>query len=176
MKLSIRMSASATFMLAAAGVAATDAPQSLAEALKNFEHGGGIEYLAGDGVLRSINSAYDTVVDYVQLSELQIEEYMEKLGKPGIKAGVDGRHVTSEAQLWAVPAEIHALSLKETKTETKTARELFANEKRAECRQVYECRNEEYCYQWNCSRCIADPPFGCGLNCITQRFCAFDRN
>jgi hypothetical protein len=86
MKLSLFLSATATFLLASA--APDEQVQSLIEALKNFNHGNGLEYLAGDGVLRSFNAARDSVVDYVQLSESQIGEYLALLGKPGIQAGV----------------------------------------------------------------------------------------
>jgi len=45
--------------------------------------------LGADGVLRSINPAHDTVIDYVQLSERQITEFLAGMGKePGVMAGV----------------------------------------------------------------------------------------
>ncbi|CAO2658183.1 Nn.00g059060.m01.CDS01 [Neocucurbitaria sp. VM-36] len=77
MKLSFFLSASATSLLVAA--AATDGP-SLAEALKNFKNGKGIDDLGRDGVLRSLNPAHDTVIDYVQLSEGQIAQFLGELG------------------------------------------------------------------------------------------------
>jgi hypothetical protein len=63
--------------------------ESLTEAFKNLKSGMGIEDLGRDGVLRSLNPAYDTVIDYVQLSERQIVQYLEGLGKkPTAYAGV----------------------------------------------------------------------------------------
>jgi hypothetical protein len=57
--------------------------------LKNFKIGPGMDVLGSDGVLRSLNLAYDTVIDYVQLSERQITEYLAAVGKkPVIMAGV----------------------------------------------------------------------------------------
>jgi hypothetical protein len=45
--------------------------------------------LGADGVLRSINIAQDTVIDYVQLSKSQIAEFLAGLGKePVVMAGV----------------------------------------------------------------------------------------
>lgn len=54
--------------------------QSLDEALKDFKTGNGIEDLGRDGVLRSLNPAHSAVIDYVQLSELQIAQYLGELG------------------------------------------------------------------------------------------------
>jgi len=45
--------------------------------------------LGADGVLRSINPAHDAVIDYVQLSERQIAEFLAGMGKkPVVMAGV----------------------------------------------------------------------------------------
>jgi hypothetical protein len=42
-----------------------------------------------NGVLRSLNPAHDTVIDYVQLSESQITEFLAHMGmKPNVMAGV----------------------------------------------------------------------------------------
>lgn len=95
MKLSLYLSAGATFLLAAAD---PDEPvrtsksyshaieylrcnQSLAEAMRSLEPSDGITWLADDGVLRSFNAARDTVVDYAQLNERQIAEYIERYDK-----------------------------------------------------------------------------------------------
>ncbi|KAH6875032.1 hypothetical protein BKA58DRAFT_437030 [Alternaria rosae] len=89
---------------AAAGVPETE---SLDEVLKNLETGTGMLDLGRDGVLRSLNPAHDRVLNYVQLSEAQITELLAKLGKtPVVMAGVDGRTVMSDAQLWAVPEDV----------------------------------------------------------------------
>ncbi|KAI4646665.1 hypothetical protein J4E93_004887 [Alternaria ventricosa] len=77
MKLSLYLSASATLLLA---TAAPDEP-SLAEAMRSLEPSDGITWLADDGVLRSFNAARDTVVDYAQLNERQIAEYIERYDK-----------------------------------------------------------------------------------------------
>ncbi|KAH9875222.1 hypothetical protein J1614_004713 [Plenodomus biglobosus] len=77
MKLSFFLSASATFLLAAD----TTGEPSLAEAFRSLKSGGGIVYPGDDGVLRSFNAALDTVVEYVQLNERQIAEYLAKYDK-----------------------------------------------------------------------------------------------
>jgi hypothetical protein len=50
--------------------------QTFAELNKSIKSGGGIKHLAKDGVLRSLNPARDTVVDYIQLDKRQIAEYL----------------------------------------------------------------------------------------------------
>ncbi|KAF1828857.1 hypothetical protein BDW02DRAFT_584170 [Decorospora gaudefroyi] len=165
---------SSTNLLLLAAAAIGD--QSLSEALKNFNFGDGLEYLAGDGVLRSFNAARDSIIDYVQLSEDQIEEYLELLGKPGIRAGVDGRDVTSDAQLWAVPDEILPREPTVRISDAKKPRALYGNQKRAECDHGHTCDEHDDCYQWNCRRCVRDPPFGCPSFCpITKPRCAWNR-
>ena len=45
--------------------------------------------LGRDGVLRSLNAAHDTVLDFVQLSGPQITEFFAKTGSdPSIMSGV----------------------------------------------------------------------------------------
>ena len=45
--------------------------------------------LGRDGVLRSLNAAHDTVVDFVQLSGPQITEFFAKTGSdPSVMSGV----------------------------------------------------------------------------------------
>lgn len=64
--------------------------------------------LGQDGVLRRLNPAHDTVMDYVQLSPRHLAEYVAKYPPEAREmwAGIDGRAVTSEAQLWAVPNDV----------------------------------------------------------------------
>ncbi|KAI4941219.1 hypothetical protein J4E91_010909 [Alternaria rosae] len=76
MRLSSLLPVGATFLLAAA---AATADVSLEEALKNFNDGAVMD-IGQDGVLRSLNSARDTVLDFVQLSEPQITELLAKVG------------------------------------------------------------------------------------------------
>ncbi|KAI4678820.1 hypothetical protein J4E81_010548 [Alternaria sp. BMP 2799] len=87
MRFSIFVSASATFLLAAAAPAANE-DVSLDEALKNFDYGA-IMDLGRDGVLRSLNAAHDTVLDFVQLSGPQITEFFAKTGSdPSVMSGM----------------------------------------------------------------------------------------
>lgn len=55
--------------------------KSLAKAFKILKSSDGVTHLGEDGVLRSLNAARDTVVDYVQLSEHQIAEFLAKYDK-----------------------------------------------------------------------------------------------
>ncbi|USP74929.1 hypothetical protein yc1106_02203 [Curvularia clavata] len=88
MKLTFILSASTTFLLAAA---ATDEP-SLAEAFKIFKSSDGVMHLGEDRVL-----------------EHQIAELLSKYDKNhAFMPGIDGRAVTSDAQLWAIPDTIVA--------------------------------------------------------------------
>jgi hypothetical protein len=54
---------------------------SLAEAFKMPVSKDGVTHLGENGVLRSLNAARDTVVDYVQFKERQIEEYLARYDK-----------------------------------------------------------------------------------------------
>jgi len=49
--------------------------------MRSLEPSDGITWLADDGVLRSFNAARDTVVDYAQLNERQIAEYIKRYDK-----------------------------------------------------------------------------------------------
>ncbi|KAI4665182.1 uncharacterized protein J4E88_010630 [Alternaria novae-zelandiae] len=85
MRFSFFVSASAAFLLAAA---APHEDVSLDEALKNFDYGAMMD-LGRDGVLRSLNAAHDTVLDFVQLSGPQITEFFAKTGSdPSVMSGV----------------------------------------------------------------------------------------
>jgi hypothetical protein len=55
--------------------------KSLAEAFKILKSSDGVTHLGKDGVLRSLNAARDTVIDYAQLSEHQIAEFLAKYDK-----------------------------------------------------------------------------------------------
>jgi hypothetical protein len=64
--------------------------------------------LGRDGVLRRLNAAHDTVVDYVQLSPRHLSDYTAEYPPEAREmwADIDDRAVTSEAQLWAVPDDV----------------------------------------------------------------------
>jgi hypothetical protein len=49
--------------------------QSLSELLATLTKSDGVMVLGRDGVLRSLNKARNTVVDYVKLSKDQVTEY-----------------------------------------------------------------------------------------------------
>jgi hypothetical protein len=71
--------------------------------------GPGVRVLGRDGVLRRLNSARTEVVDYVQLSARHVEEFTTwkyPVEQRDAWVGVDGRAVTNEAHLWAVPDHI----------------------------------------------------------------------
>lgn len=55
--------------------------KSLAKAFKTLKSSDGVTHLGDDGVLRSLNAARDTVIDYVQLSKRQIAEFLAKYDK-----------------------------------------------------------------------------------------------
>lgn len=86
----------------------------------------------------------------------------------------DGRTVTSDAQLWAVPEEIlpHTPTSSAKKVAAKT---LFAPQQRPDCALAQTCDQVEDCWEHNCSRCIREPVFGCpSLACTPQYRCAFN--
>ncbi|KAH0355956.1 hypothetical protein KCU83_g1448, partial [Aureobasidium melanogenum] len=65
----------------------------------------GVSHLGRDGVLRSLNADRTAVLDVRRLSPEEIIEFARPLGQATMDAsvGVDGRDITDEAQLWAVP-------------------------------------------------------------------------
>ncbi|KAH0371935.1 hypothetical protein KCU65_g1600, partial [Aureobasidium melanogenum] len=65
----------------------------------------GVSHLGRDGVLRSLNADRTAVLDVRRLSPAEIKEFAGPFGQATVDAlvGVDGRDVTDEAQLWAVP-------------------------------------------------------------------------
>ncbi|KAG9854550.1 hypothetical protein KCU98_g2281, partial [Aureobasidium melanogenum] len=65
----------------------------------------GVSHLGRDGVLRSLNADRTAVLDVRRSSPEEIIEFAEPFGHATMDAlvGVDGRDVTDEAQLWAVP-------------------------------------------------------------------------
>ncbi|KEQ61917.1 uncharacterized protein M437DRAFT_23783, partial [Aureobasidium melanogenum CBS 110374] len=65
----------------------------------------GVDNIGRDGVLRSLNADRTAVPDVRRLSPEEIKEFAEPFGQATMDAlvGVDGRDITDEAQLWAVP-------------------------------------------------------------------------
>ncbi|KAG9692820.1 hypothetical protein KCU95_g6365, partial [Aureobasidium melanogenum] len=65
----------------------------------------GVTHLGRDGVLRSLNADRTAVLDVRRLSPEELKEFTEPFGQANMDAlvGVDGRDITDEAQLWAVP-------------------------------------------------------------------------
>ncbi|KAG9520416.1 hypothetical protein KCV07_g4297, partial [Aureobasidium melanogenum] len=65
----------------------------------------GVFNIGRDGVLRSLNADHTVVLDYHRLSPEEIEELIAPADQATKDAlvDVDGRDVTDEAQLWAVP-------------------------------------------------------------------------
>ncbi|CAD0096984.1 unnamed protein product [Aureobasidium mustum] len=65
----------------------------------------GVDNIGRDGVLRSLNADRTVVLDVRRLSPEEIKEIIAPADQATRDAlvGVDGRDVTDEAQLWAVP-------------------------------------------------------------------------
>lgn len=65
----------------------------------------GVFNIGRDGVLRSLNADRTAVPDVRRLSPEEITEFAKPFSQATMNAlmGVDGRDVTDEAQLWAVP-------------------------------------------------------------------------
>ena len=65
----------------------------------------GVSHLGHDGVLRSLDADRTAVLDVRRLSPDEIKEFATPFDQATKDAlvGVDGRDVTDEAQLWAVP-------------------------------------------------------------------------
>ncbi|KAG9585748.1 hypothetical protein KCU77_g7524, partial [Aureobasidium melanogenum] len=65
----------------------------------------GVFNIGRDGVLRSLNADHTVVLDYHRLSPEEVQEFIAPADQATKDAlvGVDGRDVTDEAQLWAVP-------------------------------------------------------------------------
>lgn len=65
----------------------------------------GVDNIGRDGVLRSLNADRTVVLDVRRLSPEEIKEIIAPADQATKDAliGVDGRDVTDEAQLWAVP-------------------------------------------------------------------------
>lgn len=72
----------------------------------------GVSHLGRDGVLRSLNADCTVVLDVRRLSPEEIKEFAAPFDQAIRDAliGVDGRDVTDEAQLWAMPADQNILS------------------------------------------------------------------
>ena len=110
--------------------------------------------LGRDGVLRRLNSARDTVVDYVQLSADHIAEFTKRypVEARGMWAGIDGRAVTADAQLWAVPDDVIPRGPTATTPKPKTKKSLL-EVAAAECRS-YACEDSDECVnEYNCAEC-----------------------
>lgn len=65
----------------------------------------GVSHVGADGVLRSLNADRTAVLDYRRLSPEEVKKFAAPFDQATRDAleGVDGRDVTDEAQLWAVP-------------------------------------------------------------------------
>ena len=124
--------------------------------------------LGRDGVLRRLNDARDAVVDHVQLSPDHIAEYTKRFPSEAreLWAGVDGRAVTAEEQLWAVPEDVPprnpsvAMSKKESSPlEKRIDCTAYPCETSQECQDEYppcqECDVYSYdCYASGCNRVL----------------------
>ena len=117
-------------------------------------HHTGIRTLGRDGVLRRLNSAQDTVTDYVQLSSSHIAEFTERYSPEtrSLWAGIDGRAVTDDAKLWAVPDDV--MPRDPTAMTPKPTEETSQLEGPAvECRR-YACESAEDCqHEYGCAEC-----------------------
>ncbi|KAJ4362886.1 hypothetical protein N0V83_010003 [Neocucurbitaria cava] len=149
MKITFFFSASAMLLR----VVATKDEPSLADALKSLmADRSGIRTLGRDGVLRRLNNARDAVTDYVQLSATQIAEFTERYSPATreIWAGVDGRAVTDESQLWHVPDDILPINPTAMTPKPKTS---MLEVSALDCRK-YACETPEECqHEYNCAEC-----------------------
>ena len=110
--------------------------------------------LGRDGVLRRFNSAYDTVGDYAQFSADHIAEYIKAFPQEAQEmwAGVDGRAVTNDAQLWAVPDDVVPRQSSVMVTKPKRDDSLF--ETTAQNCRLWPCEDDEQCRaEYNCAAC-----------------------
>jgi hypothetical protein len=113
----------------------------------------GIRSLGRDGVLRRLNGARDTVLDYVQLSARHLEEFTKRFPPEAreIWAGVDGRSVISDAQLWAVPDDIVKRSPEALMSKPKERSLLEERDPR--CR-AFTCEDDDECKKkHSCAAC-----------------------
>lgn len=80
----------------------------------------GVSHLGRDGVLRSLNADRTVVLDVRRLSPEEIKEFAAPFDQATRDAliGVDGRDVTDEAQLWAVPADQKKVSAESSNNES----------------------------------------------------------
>jgi hypothetical protein len=123
--------------------------------------------LGRDGVLRRFNAARDTVVDSVQLSASHITEFTKSYPPEAqeLWAGVDGRAVTNEAQLWAVPDDVLPLEPSAMMSKPNDEGSLLTVAVQ-ECRR-YSCVDPDECQaEYNCAECdifyeCPGGPFGC---------------
>lgn len=76
-----------------------------------------VDNIGRDELLRSLNADHTVVLDYRRLSPEEIKEFIAPIDQATKDAllGVDGRDVTDEAQLWAVP--IVYLAARESKSD-----------------------------------------------------------
>lgn len=123
----------------------------------------GIVTLSADGVLRSLNADHTTVIDYLRLSNAQLRSLLAGSDQQILDAAatVDGRDVTSEAQLFAVP-EIDPALLQPGTTPVKRAVSLF---RRDRCSNN-SCVSANQCQAISCSTCLVQVTFGGRNQCI----------
>lgn len=107
-----------------------------------------------DGVLRRVNGARDTVIDYVQLSASHVAEFTKRYPPEArwMWAGVDGRAVVVDAELWAVPDDFLPRDPIGMTSKPKKKKSLLEADA-PECRN-YPCEDSQECMdEYNCAEC-----------------------
>ena len=120
----------------------------------------GLVHLGIDGVLRSLNADHTAVIDYLRLSPAQLAQILAASGHADAAAGVDGRDVTSEAQLMAVPV----IEIREQAEVTSAKRD--ANIFRRDRCTVHGCQGTYNCQVISCSTCLSNTGFGSRNMCL----------
>lgn len=130
--------------------------QSLNDVLQTLKKDGpGIRMLGRDGVLRRLNGARETVVDYVPLSASHIAEFTKRYPAEArdMWAGIDGRAVMDEAQLWTVPDDILPRDPTAMTSNLNVKKALFEEVEAMACRN-YACEDDDECqHEYNCAEC-----------------------
>lgn len=103
------------------------------------------------------------MIDYLRLSTAQLTALLAGSDQQTLEAAaaVDGRDITSETQLYAVP-EIDAAALQPGTTPAKRAASLF---RRDRCGN-YACNSASQCQPFSCRSCLVQVGFGSRNQCI----------
>jgi len=136
----------------------------------------GITHLGADGVARWLNANRTSVLKYKRLSPEQITDLASGFSQTTRDAfvGVDGRNVTDQAQLWALPnlgqaSEEKRMAAEKRAETTPVKQEEESLFKRASCNE-YGCETASECPKGNngdptCNDCITNSGPGDSTYC-----------